>query len=552
MSAPKTTLNPRVLIIFNILIAALLPLMLVRSPVLLDTVHTDDTLMWAHLGWRGLNGLTPVLDYPHFYGGLVAQVITWSFELFGFRFKAIDYAFVAMFLAATSVMLLLTYRRLSALSVSLLVAFSAALVVSLVPIGLGPIHALHAAHSYVYNHLAIVLIMGLTVFGMVETSNARLEILSALAAGFALYILVLLKTPFGAFAPFLLIALLVKQRWAAAIAVVLSGTATMLTLDFGMPRALGSLNVALSSAAAEEISGASNLLITALMPYKAQWLPCIGFATLIVVVYVKLGKQSLGTLLTGMWFLLGFTVVLVPMGGDPLYKLIPILLVLSLFFTDLFQKEKQKSAKWQRFIARLLPVTLCYAFVLPASVSAFVTHFRSFQYQNASLTPSTPARDYVVFGTGIAANANLKRSVDLLVSAIETFSDEEKETGNLTATVEYIMSADGIHLLQQIPNVQRYSIIPNGRSFEFTAPLMSRPVKDYPVWPTKNLAFFQEQTRLPPSIDIVMISIDLSVLGFVNEELTAMMGSDFQACARSQIWTLYARKTSNIECADKP
>src|SRR5687768_13154233 len=84
-------------IVVNLLLVLFLVAALLVAPIAVDQIHMDDTVLLAHVGWRGVNGLVPVIDYPHFYGGFAEAFVIASFKLFGVSYKAVDYAFVMLF-----------------------------------------------------------------------------------------------------------------------------------------------------------------------------------------------------------------------------------------------------------------------------------------------------------------------------------------------------------------------------------------------------------------------------------------------------------------------
>lgn len=539
----------RTLVFFNSMLALLFLVCILLQPILIDSFHFDDTVFLANLGWRGVNGYFPNIDYPHFYGGIVAQFITWSFKVFGVDFKSIDYAFVAMYFAATLLLLALTYRRLSLVGLTTLIALTAALILSLVPIEAGFVIRPKSAHSMVYNHLAVAIMLGLTVFGAKSVPSASVEAPSSLLAGAALYVLVLLKTTFAVFAPILVVALLLQRRWISAALLLLGTIVSMLLMDPGMTRALGSLDTLLSTSAAESRSGIGAILTSSLENISAQL-----FALLLLLgLHIRLWTQdrsiAFRMFCASVLFTAGYLGALISMAGTGSYMLLPMLVVLFALHADAVVESKgspldQGTANAEIALVSALPVLLCYSFVLPAVASSAGTTIQSFRHQSASLISAGPAASYVLIGEPIERKADLAAAVRRTSAEIEAAI--MSEGGRVTNAHEYIMYADGINLLADIPQIETYGIISNGRMFDFSPAVESEPVLSYPVWPTANLDYFQTNAPLDADIELVMMSRDVTQLDLVGPSLIRRMGDDFVVCKETPIWTLHVRRQLSL------
>jgi hypothetical protein len=78
--------------------------------------------------------------------------------------------------------------------------------------------------------------------------------------------------------------------------------------------------------------------------------------------------------------------------------------------------------------------------------------------------------------------------------------------------------------------------------FDFTAPLRSKIVPSYPVWPTLASPELMTAAPLARDVDLVMMLDEMESLDLVSGALKARMGQDFRPCRRSAFWTLYARR----------
>lgn len=552
----------RAVALTNCLIAVLFIALLSAQSILIDSVHLDDTILLAHLGWRGLNGFFPNTDYPHFYGGIVAQFITWSFKAFGADFKSINYAFLMMYLAGISSLFILSLKRLSTIGLSTLIVFSAALILSLAPIETGFIRGPIAAHSFVYNHVGIVIMMGLTAFAAKGVQPRSFELASAVFAGFSAYALVLLKTTFGIFAPFLLLALLFQRRWLTTAFLILGTILGMILMDPGMTRALESLDTLLSTAAAESRSGVRAILFSSIHNVAAQLVALLLILVLLLELWARNRSRAIDLSWTAILCGTGYIGALVSMSGTGSYMLLPILVVVSSLLADAYSESQSSPLERKHAPSEgrapttgttfvlAVPVILCYSYVIPALFSSAVTFLTAQRYQDASLIPTGPAASYVVIGDAIETIADMQAAVRLTSAAIDKaqgtvgsrFNDSE----------EYVMYADGVRLLTRIPRIEDYGVVSNGRMFDFTPALASRPVLSYPVWPTGNLDYFQSDAPLGADIDLVMISRDVPALGLVGPSLIERMADDFVVCRQTAIWTLYARRQlsdlENLSC----
>ncbi|MEM6903672.1 MAG: hypothetical protein AAF556_10595, partial [Pseudomonadota bacterium] len=145
-------------------------------------------------------------------------------------------------------------------------------------------------------------------------------------------------------------------------------------------------------------------------------------------------------------------------------------------------------------------------------------------------------------GDGVFQQPDRKRSTDFASNLADIFSDEKLKWIKIGDSLEYLMLADGLDLLSTVPNIREYGIISNGRMFDFTAPLMTKPVLSFPVWPTDNLEYMNNGLRFDDDVDLVMISPEVARLSLLNDLMFIKMADEFVACRQSAIWTMYARE----------
>lgn len=528
-------------IILNSLIILFFVFAILLRPVAFGQAHLSDAILLTQLGWRSLEGVRAVFDYPHFWSGLTADLVGFSYSFFGASYKALDYAFVLMFALSGTLMGILCWRRMSGLALLLLLALAAALIVSGQPIEMGyP----RLTHSYVYNHMALVLMMGLVAFGLRPVTPPLAEILLACVSGIAAYALVMLKVTFGVLAPCVLLACLVQRRWSSAAGLIVGGVVLMLVLDPGGARVVQSLRYLMESPARDRAGGLDGLLRTAFQAVIYQALPLAIASVALGLVLLKGGWKALPFGVSALVLAGGYGAATLTMGGLVDRKLIPWLVVFLIVAVDQLRTAEEEDA-WSvtsGVLARAVPGAMAYALILPAVMAAAIGTARAVKYADVPLLESGPITEYFIFGEatrGLAgrdfpdANARRDAAVERMLVLMErgTFDDGS----------EFVALADGIALLQDIPGIEEKGIIPNGRMFDFTMPLRARVVPEFPVWATLVENGIRSFETMPDSVDLVMISIDLPGLPLLNDPLKSLMGDRFQPCRSSRIWTLYAR-----------
>ncbi len=529
--------------VLHLSIILLLIVALLISPIAVDQVHMDDTVLLANVGWRGVNGHEPVIDYPHFYGGFVEFFVTASFNVFGVSYKVINYAFVILFGITALLMWPLCWKRLALVETALLGALTAALILSLEP--LEGYQRFEAGHSFVYNHVGVALMLALTVFACIELRDRRAELVSAAAAGVVLYALVLVKATFGIIGAPVVLACLLQRRWASAGLVVAGATVAMIMLDPGMTRVLGSLRSLLGSDAAAQSGGVEGRLSIASLMLQMQAVP---LAIVSILTFILLRrKKSSSAPLVGALFLcgLGYSAAMLATGGSPQLKLLPYLTVAALLLGKALQDETVdvQASRVDRLAIRSVPVFLAYFLILPATVTSGVAFSRAVRLSDASLVSEGPLSQYVVFDTA-GANSEVKSGTASERLKTATANSLRKiQSGKVTDRDEYVVFADGIALLRQLQDIRSYGIVSNGRMFDFTAPLQSKVVLSYPVWPTVTSPELTIDKPLEADVDLVMILNDIPVLELVSAGLKVRMDQEFRPCGRSVFWTLFARHT---------
>lgn len=540
-----------VIIIFLLMVTAFRPLAMMRA-------HLDDSVLLAQLGWRGMAGLTPVLDYPHFWSGITSVTMAFTFEIFGPTFKAIDYALIVFFLWSTALLVLMCWKRLGMRPIIVLVTLSAALIVSGQPIELGfP----NSTHSFVYNHVAITLMMGLLVFGLLKAEDSRVEIVGALVAGFTLYLLAMLKPTFSIIAPFVVLACLVQGRWIATSLVLVGAAVTMLVLDFGMVRVMGSFEYVFGSLEADRAGGVGGLINKALRIIARDFILLAVAATMLGAMLVIEGRRAVLFIFAAALLAAGYGAAILTMGGIDDLKLVPALVVfflvgIKVLQADTLAEDEAQGLGWG--LMKAIPVCMAYGVVAPAVVSSAIAGMRSVQFADAVLIEEGPLSTYFIYGDATRglwredlpdADAYRAEATERAMKKLvkdPVFVNEWNTTWISDDSVEFVMFADGVDLLQDIPDIQEKGIIPGATMFDFTFALGAKAMPNFPIWPSPSYDGTELRSfeAMPPEVDLVMVlNYWVADLTF-TPVLMETMGGDFKPCRVSEFWTLYDRRAA--------
>ncbi len=525
-------------LIINVSVALFFAIALIIAPIAVDQIHMDDSLLLANVGWRGVNGLAPVIDYPHFYGGFAESFVIASFQAFGVSLKTLDYAFVMLFAAAAPVIWLLCWKRLRSVDISLLTAIAAVLIVSLNP--LESHENFSPAHSFVYNHVGIVLMLALTVFACRVIEDRRLEFAAAFAAGGALYALVLLKTTFGLFGLSVLLICLIQRRWSSVGLMLAGAILVLLLLDPTLARALGSLQLLMTSGAASQAGGIDGRMFIASLMLQTQAVPIAIVLIMTIVLWRREKRDSLPLIASLLICGAGYSAAMLSTGGSPQYKLLPFLVVAALLLCkSLTAPRVDVPDVKHRALITAVPIVLAYLLIVPAVATSAIALSSAFKNAGASLVEQGPLSEYVVFDPAVPDHAG---SASERLAAATATTIARVRAGQVSDREEYVMLADGVALLRKFDNVSALGIVSNGRMFDFTAPLQARVVKSFPVWPTAESPELMLRTPLEADVDIVMMLEEIPELELVSGALRTRMGQEFRPCLRSAFWTLYVRR----------
>lgn len=502
-------------------------------PVVYDTNHMADTLFSADIGWRILQGADPVVDFGHHYAGLFGEYIALSFGLFGVTLKSLDYA--AILMAATVLLLgaIVFYRRAGLWSYLLFAVFTSACLLMRAPFEIIPaIVKPISAHSFVYNRFAISLGLVAFFYCFLATPHKALEALAGAVTGAITVMLMLLKPSFVVMLPFVLLAVLVQGRFWAGIWVVAGAAAAMILLDPWFIKFIGSYTYAATSVG-DRLSPAGLIWKGIGLLSGQPVVPVLATASLILTLTTA-GVAWRSVLLTTLLLGAGGVGMVLTMGGMGSIgqQFVVLVTALSLCLAEVVRQHGARPGHPVRVIA----LVLIAGFAGPHLLNTLGTGLIAQKSQSRVLFPEGPLANYYAESR---QGADFYRGVSAPYAPgklAQIVSTHRAEGAAIDTSVEYIMLADGVQLLQKIADVERYGIAADAR-FSFSFAVGALPVLSYPPWQWDSSPEFQDPETLRDQLDIALIA------RFAETEspLRRITKEHFILCQRSELWDMYVR-----------
>lgn len=507
-------------------------------PLVYDTIHLQDTLFFAELGWRVLNGAVPTVDFNHFYGGVVAQYVAWAFACFGVTVKSVDYAFVMMAATAMGLAALVSLRRITLLSFLALSTIVVASCLARVPFEeLTAIQRPTSGHSFVYNRFASALAVILTVFALVPAPGRLLDALAGVACGVAAYLIVLIKPTFVPFLPAFLLALVLMQRW-VALGAALVGLALSVTLIDPMgARVMAAFDYAVASAGIRVSTG--DLMLKTIAVFLVQPMPLL-FVLLALIVTARIGgRSSVAFVIAALGLTVGFAGMTATMGwrGSIGQQALPFLSGICVVFYEWARRRSPDGSSPVRFL-QLISVCVVMSFSLPQLGQSVLGGLVGNLRQPLLLLQDTPLGTYLAwsdeFVTLSGGQIRKPMALDDQVASAKAHLEAGKK---INVGVEYTMIADGVRLLQNVPDIQSMGL--GGDYGVFSFAMQTQSVLGYPVWVATNSPELAPGLPLPDGVDVMMIRrVNANEMSF---QLLDKMENIFVPCASSTLWTMYLR-----------
>lgn len=518
-------------------------------PFAFNTLHVQDTMFFADLGWRVLHGLTPTLDFGHFYGGVVAHYVAWAFALFGVDAKAIDYAFLLMLASVAGFAFVLCLRRTSRLGMVALMLVIAACLLARVPLEMmTAVQKPVAAHSFIYNRLAITIVLPLSLFALLRADVKVLELMAGLLAGAGAFVLVLIKPTFITFVPFFVLALVVMQRWPALLAVAVGFVLTLLIVDPGAAKARAAFDYATASTAAAV--SIPELLFKCVGVFLVHPLALFStLAALLLSVRVCTTQALAGGVAT-LLLAAGFAGMTATMGwqGDIGQQTLPFMAVIVLALAERIAAVGAHADRAHSVpFVQVLALMSALAFSLPQLAQTCLSGVFALSKARLIQTTQTPLDSYLAWSDDLRDAQGRKITAATPWEAQVAATVAHLEAGKKTnAGVQYVQIIDGVRLLQSLPDIATRGVAGDLGAFAYA--LQTQPIAAYPTWVSSNAPELKSDRPLPAEIDVMILRNQ--GVSKTTQLLRTKMGDDFVRCVSSPLWTAYVHRDSAQDSCD--
>ncbi|WP_171125997.1 MULTISPECIES: hypothetical protein [unclassified Ruegeria] len=508
----------------------------IAVPVLLDDGFIVDTLFYGNLGWRGFNGLHPVLDYPHHYGGGFTSFIVLAFNSFGPTLKAIDYTYVLLFLFAFIFGSTVLLGRVSIDNAIILLTCSAAIILGVNCIEDGFIDTI--SHSFAYNHIAICLMMFLTVFATKTSKLTKiLEFLVSLFCGGVLFFLIIMKTPFLLFSLFYFPAVWVNRGRKISFYTVLGFVSAIFLFDPALTRTVESTELLFSNDIRSAAGGIQGRILHGIYIVLAASPILLVCASKCLTLYRNDPTGTSNFIFALSTCTLGYLAASLFMNGYAYLKLLPILVVVLLLLSERIRASSADTSASSDLVALVLA-----ALIIAQGAVASINYVRiSSELKDYSLIEKGPVSMYVMpyFSPGEKTGDTRE---ERLSNASEALAARRKNGDPERGADSYVIFADGIQLLQSVPDVQSKRIVSTGGGYDFTLALEAPPVVSYPVWPwdREGSANFLDLD----DVDIVLESMDPYRANVFSSDAMAKLEDEFELCRTSKFFKMHISKNT--------
>ena len=495
---------------------ALLLLLNAAFGVFYDTLHFGDTIFIMGAAWRVHEGLTPAVDFGHFYGGVMAQGLGAGMRLFGHGVFTFDYftLSVAAFLSAMAFVLL--RPRISWHGYMATVLVTSTLLLTRFPLEFAQsVTQMVAAHSFIYNRFALAVLVVLGLFVALPEERASREGLLAVLAGVLVALVCLTKPTFVLLCAGLPLALILQGRWSACAGLGVGILATFLLLDPALARFLGSFSYAMAHVG-EQTSMTGLVRKALLLPLAQAVALTFCLAGLAYLVQQRISPRTLMALVVMTATGVGLATTMGGIGNLGQLAL-PTLIMAALAAAEIARRAALDGSGALTLVATCLVL----AFAWPHLLNSFSMTAEAIGARYQSLITQGPYARYV--------------------------SRPERHDAN--QATQYEMMADGIAALNQLGDPSRWGIVADhGISFEYA--LLAPPVPGYPLWARPSAPEFAPDRPLPPETDIVMLGRGEEE-NPVGDILRRKMDGFFLPCIRSAHWEIFRRRTLKIPACDQ-
>ncbi len=520
-----TLWNRRITVFFWACAVAMASIVMINIAlgVFYDSDHFGDTLFLLGAGWRAHEGLTPTLDFGHFYGGTMANGLALTMRAAGHGIFVFDIFTLGLTAALVALAAALFAGRLTPAGLAALAAALTALILTRHPLEMSAaVTGVVSTHSFLYNRFGLAAAMLAVLFVALApaSAHARREFWGALSLG-ALAVLVLLSKPTFFVLPIgLALGLAVQGRWRGLAGAGIGTLGAMALLDPFGARWLASVAYAQA-----QVGGQESAQIPALIRKTVQ-IPLAQPLALVLVLgglgYLTAQRRRLAAL-AGAVIVTGAGLgMAASMGGNgSLGQLaLPLALALVLGAAEIARAEELAG----QGPLRLAALALATALVLPHLANLAGAAVEGYRARAEMQVPQGPYARYL--------------------SRAET---EPRPT-------QYDRLADGVAALHALGDPSGWGIIADrGVSFEYA--VLGRVVPGYPLWQRVTAPELAPGKPLAPGADVVLLGRSRTEDGGTNDPLRtvleAKMGADFRPCATSRHWDIFIRHgTTGVACVD--
>lgn len=516
------------------LIALLQVLSLLAMPIVYDTKHLPDTLFLLNESWRVSLGLRPGVDFGSFYGGLAAQIVAFSFKLFGPSVRALDIAPLLQLAAVLPLAVVVMYRRCGAFTFMAMLALLTTCLLTRTPLeGLVAVSDLASAHSFSYNRVGLACSLILLLLVLLPPQSARsFELLAGAAGGIALALALMSKWSFLLLAPGVLLALGLQRRYAAIVSLVVGTLACWMALDPLGQQFFGSAAYTAAAARAESMFGGMGGAVhkaVLLLVWQPWALLVLGIA-LVTSMRVLPAPARWIWLVSAALMTMAIGATLVVMGSFRIlgHQVLPVIAALVIAAMEKSKDPGRGSIVTQKLLSGLLLL----AFLLPHLTNSILVTAAGFRNRAQVLLPEGPMKGYLQ--RHASGRALLDRDAVLAEAAARL-----ARVGTVETELQYPVFVDGVLALQRLGDLSDRAIVSDG-SFNFEFALGARPVVGYPLWARLLSPEITASNQLPGGVDIVMtLPHDVGPFAKLLKE---RMGTQFRSCIKTEIWEIFIRK----------
>ncbi len=477
--------------------------------VIFDSDHFADTLFLLGAAWRVHEGLVPVLDFGHFYGGVMAQGLAATMRVVGPGVAAIEVFGLVLACALTALCALMLVPRISSPGFMLLTLAIFVLMLTRFPLeGAEAITRPVSVHSYLYNRVALAAMIGVGLFIALPGGTRGDDAMRALVAGALAALVALVKPTFVVFAPAVLLALVVQARWAALGGAALGIALLFAALDPTLARLTGSLEYALAHVG--DGQGVGSLLRKAvLIPFAQPLATVLALGSVLALLLAGGFTRMVAALLLVAAGGIGMAAT---MGGSGILGQLALPVAVMLAFAA---AEAARAARLP--VAPALSagaIALSAALALPHALNLAATAAEGWSQRDARLVETGPYARYL--------------------SVPDTAPSAPDEP------TQYALLADGIAALTEMGDAAQWGIVANN-AISFEHALLARPVAGYPLWQRSSAPEFAPGRKIAPQADVAMLARNLPGAEFRRMVEAEVAEGLFVLCRTSELWEIYRR-----------